>query len=124
MTVQAPQFPVSQPMCVPLSARTSRMKCTKSVRESTVRSCVSPLIVTVIGCAVPPSLTAVASSRHRLAHGSPCDHARHAAPVVGGRVCVGRRRQVVAVAHSLACARHCLVAGGPAAKTLLHPGVP
>ena len=37
-TVQAPQLPVSQPMCVPVRSRSSRMKWTSSRRAGTSRS--------------------------------------------------------------------------------------
>ena len=36
-TVQAPQLVVSQPMCVPVSPRTSRIKCTSSIRGFDLR---------------------------------------------------------------------------------------
>ena len=43
-TTQAPQLEVSQPQCVPVRPGVSRMKCTSSVRGSTSRVTVSPLI--------------------------------------------------------------------------------
>src|SRR5215468_5967631 len=46
MTVQAPQLLVSQPTCVPVSPRTSRIKCTNSSLGSTGASRRLPLIVT------------------------------------------------------------------------------
>ena len=58
-TVQAPQLPVSQPMCVPVRSRSSRMKCTSSRRASTSRSYVVPLIST-------RDRPAVARLAHRL----------------------------------------------------------
>ena len=44
-TTQAPQLEVSHPQCVPVSPAVSRMKWTSSVRDSTSRLTVSPLIV-------------------------------------------------------------------------------
>ena len=38
LDVQAPQLPVSQPMCVPVRSRSSRRKCTSSRRAATSRS--------------------------------------------------------------------------------------
>ena len=51
-TVQAPQLVVSQPMCVPVSDKSSRMKCTSSVRASTERDTLSPLMVRVTSCSL------------------------------------------------------------------------
>src|SRR5438105_9655915 len=47
MTVHAPQFDVSHPMCVPVRFRSSRMKCTSSKRGSTSAEYDSPLTVTL-----------------------------------------------------------------------------
>ena len=49
-TVHAPQCVVSQPMWVPVSASSSRIRWTRSSRESTSRECASPLTVTVTLC--------------------------------------------------------------------------
>ena len=43
-TTHAPQFDVSQPQWVPVRPSVSRMKCTSSVRGSTSRDTVSPLM--------------------------------------------------------------------------------
>src|SRR5271165_4201725 len=45
-TVHAPQFVVSQPTCVPVSARTSRMKWTRRSRGSISASWSRPLTLT------------------------------------------------------------------------------
>src|SRR5512134_3373519 len=50
MTVQAPQFPVSQPTWVPVSRAFSLMKCTSSSRASTSCSSSLPLIFNLILC--------------------------------------------------------------------------
>ena len=47
-TVQAPQTPCSQPTCVPVSDRSSRMKSESSRRGSTSASCSVPFTVTLI----------------------------------------------------------------------------
>ena len=48
ITEHAPQLPVSQPMWLPVRSRSSRMKWMRSLRASTSRSYVVPLIVTLI----------------------------------------------------------------------------
>ncbi len=55
ITEQAPQFPVSQPTCVPFIPSVSRMKCTSSWRDSTTACVFSPLIVNSTACTVPAS---------------------------------------------------------------------
>ncbi len=57
MTVQAPQFPVSQPMCVPVRSRSSRRKWTSRRRASTSRSWRSPLTSTEIRWLLTGSIT-------------------------------------------------------------------
>ena len=47
-TVQAPQWVVSQPMWVPVSLSSSRIRWTRSVRDSTSAACASPFTVTLI----------------------------------------------------------------------------
>ena len=47
-TVQAPQLPVSQPMCVPVMSRSSRIAWTSRRRGSTSIVCSVPLTVSVI----------------------------------------------------------------------------
>ena len=47
-TVQAPQWVVSQPMWVPVSRNWSRIRWTRSVRDSTEAACASPFTVTLI----------------------------------------------------------------------------
>src|SRR6516162_3002101 len=48
ITVQAPQLLVSQPTCVPVKPRTSRMKCTSNNLGSTAASRSRPLILILI----------------------------------------------------------------------------
>src|SRR5438105_4225374 len=48
-TVQAPQWVVSHPICVPVSRRVSRRKCTRRGRGSTSAVCLAPLTGTVVG---------------------------------------------------------------------------
>jgi len=47
-TVHAPQWVVSQPMCVPVSRKLSRKRCTRRRRDSTSASRAAPFTVTVI----------------------------------------------------------------------------
>src|SRR5436305_10178760 len=92
MIEQAPQLPVSHPMCVPFMASVSLMKCTSNCRDSTVAVTFSPLSVNSIACTVPASAT-VCSSRclyDRTLGG----HARHRAPVLGAAVGVADRLEV------------------------------
>src|SRR4051794_30853821 len=69
-TVQAPQFDVSQPTCVPVSPSVSRRKCTNSCRGSTSPACSCPLTVTVIGTrpaiSDPPQPSGTTSSLRNL----------------------------------------------------------
>ena len=85
-TVHAPQCVVSQPMWVPVSARSSRIRWTSRRRESTVAECAVPFTVTVIWC-VAMSLTSCA--RERLADGTGREHAGHVLLVFDGAAPVG-----------------------------------
>src|SRR4026208_722200 len=91
-TVQAPQLPVSQPMCVPVSPRSSRRKCTSRRRVGTSYSICSPLTSTetvrlVTGSAtyflLPPACTPgpAAATPPRLA---PAGRAGGGAAAAGG----------------------------------------
>src|SRR5262245_42026965 len=65
-TVHAPQCVVSQPMWVPVSRRTSRIRCTSRRRGSTSASCFSPLIATLTSIVLASLLRAL----DRLAEGA------------------------------------------------------
>ena len=85
-TVHAPQLPVSQPMCVPVRSRSSRMKWTsrrRAVDLALVAS--SPLTSTAIVLLVDRLV-----ARHPLALSAACRTARTATPRRGGG---GSRRE-------------------------------
>ena len=67
-TVQAPQCVVSQPMWVPVSARSSRIRCTSRSRESTAAEWASPFTVTLMLC-VAIALSSCARERLAEWHG-------------------------------------------------------
>src|SRR5262249_28530387 len=104
-TVHAPQFVVSQPMCVPVSPSPRRSRCDSSSRGSTSATVRAPLTVTVIrltgtpaacslsagSCSVVISgrplrgrLGAAEQPRHERAHHVPL--VLGAAPMVGPRL--------------------------------------
>ena len=85
-TVHAPQLVVSQPICVPVSARSSRNTWTRSLRGSTSTVFAAPLTVNVtsIWCSSP----AGQPSRPRP-RGPAHEHVHHVALVVGGAANVG-----------------------------------
>src|SRR5919202_570863 len=84
-TVQAPQFDVSHPTCVPVSPRRSRSRWTRSSRGSTSSSCRSPLTVTATGTVLIPLL----SRSERRSDRDPIQHRllvqRPRTPAVRGR---------------------------------------
>src|SRR6185369_3328925 len=86
-TVQTPQCDVSQPMCVPVSRSSSRMKCTSSRRDSTSASCAAPFTVTLILCFISLS----SRTLERRFQGARGQHARHLALVLDRSAPVGAR---------------------------------
>src|SRR3954451_19381208 len=84
-TTQAPQLEVSQPQCVPVRPGVSRMKCTSSVRGSTSRVTVSPLML------IETSMSDLLLERAggRAPQRAPSQHPGEVALVVDGTALVG-----------------------------------
>src|SRR5689334_16060222 len=93
-TEHAPQFPVSQPMWLPVRSRSSRRKWMSRRRASTSRSYVAPFTSTVIVLRLTGS-TSVPSCG--LGDRASCEHLGQVAPVVGRGVNVGGRVEVRAL---------------------------
>src|SRR4051812_45361255 len=92
-TVHAPQCEVSQPTCVPVMRKVSRMRWTSSSRDSTSASRAAPFMVTLIlwfAMSAPSSVsTGPFERRLQRPHGH---HARHVLLVLDRAALVGRRR--------------------------------
>src|SRR5262249_31486389 len=91
---QAPQLPVSHPIWLPVRSRSSRTKWISSLRASTSRSKVSPLIVTVIDREVDTGVVAICSASLRLVECPDREHLGEVPAIVARGVDVGRRLQV------------------------------
>ena len=96
-TVQAPQTPCSQPVCVPISPRSRRRKSTRWRRASMRRDTRSPLTVRETSMAVlmpraPPRAPVRRAERAGQQHaGEVALHVR-AAVLIGGRIEIGIER--------------------------------
>src|SRR5689334_13915745 len=88
-TVQAPQWLVSQPTCVPVIAKFSRMRCTSSSRDSTSASRTAPLMVTLILCL---AISVRSRSLDGFLERPRREHARHLLLVLDRAFAVGRGR--------------------------------
>src|SRR5882762_5272732 len=84
--VQAPQTPCSQPTCVPVSARSSLMKSTSSLRGGQRPSRATPLTVSLT---VAVSFLSMAGLGERALDRARGEHAGQMPAVVGGGVNVG-----------------------------------
>src|SRR5882672_6952802 len=88
-TVHAPQWLVSQPTCVPVILKFSRMRCTSSRRDSTSASRTAPLMVTLILCM---AMSIRSRALYRFFQRPRGQHARHLLLVLDRALAVGRGR--------------------------------